>query len=110
MVTAPLLMQGVQVNLPAVDSAPIKSNDNDPFIVSIKNDGSYWIDQRGKNQNKNLNEIKQIIEKILSQSPEKQILIWGDEKVDYGSVVLLMSELQKVGATSVGLITDPPRD
>jgi biopolymer transport protein TolR len=110
MVTAPLLMQGVQVNLPAVDSAPIKSNDNDPFIVSIKNDGSYWIDQRGKNQNKNLNEIKQIIEKILSQSPEKQILIWGDEKVDYGSVVLLMSELQKVGAMSVGLITDPPRD
>ena len=89
MVTAPLLMQGVQVNLPAVDSAPIKSNDNDPFIVSIKNDGSYWIDQRGKNQNKNLNEIKQIIEKILSQSPEKHILIWGDEKVDYGSVVLL---------------------
>ena len=69
MVTAPLLMQGVQVNLPAVDSAPIKSNDNDPFIVSIKNDGSYWIDQRGENQNKNLNEIKQIIEKILSQSP-----------------------------------------
>ena len=110
MVTAPLLMQGVQVNLPAVDSAPIKSDDNDPFIVSIKNDGSYWIDQRGENQNKNLNEIKQIIEKILSQSPEKQILIWGDEKVDYGSVVLLMSELQKVGATSVGLITDPPRD
>ena len=110
MVTAPLLMQGVQVNLPAVDSAPIKSNDNDPFIVSIKNDGSYWIDQRWENQNKNLNEIKQIIEKILSQSPEKQILIWGDEKVDYGSVVLLMSELQKVGATSVGLITDPPRD
>ena len=110
MVTAPLLMQGVQVNLPAVDSAPIKSNDNDPFIVSIKNDGSYWIDQRGKNQNKNLNEIKQIIEKILSQSPQKQILIWGDEKVDYGSVVLLMSELQKVGAMSVGLITDPPRD
>ena len=110
MVTAPLLMQGVQVNLPAVDSAPIKSKDNDPFIVSIKNDGSYWIDQRGENQNKNLNEIKQIIEKILSQSPEKQILIWGDEKVDYGSVVLLMSELQKVGAMSVGLITDPPRD
>ena len=110
MVTAPLLMQGVQVNLPAVDSSPIKSNDNDPFIVSIKNDGGYWIDQRGENQNKNLNEIKQIIAKILSQSPEKQILIWGDEKVDYGSVVLLMSELQKVGATSVGLITDPPRD
>ena len=110
MVTAPLLMQGVQVNLPAVDSAPIKSNDNDPFIVSIKNDGGYWIDQRGENQNKNLNEIKQIIQKILSQSPEKQILVWGDEKVDYGSVVLLMSELQKVGAMSVGLITDPPRD
>jgi len=110
MVTAPLLMQGVQVKLPSVDSAPIKSADNDPFIVSIKNDGTYWIDQKGENQSKELSEVKQIVRKILSQNPSKQVLVWGDEAVNYGSVVSLMSELQSVGAKSVGLITDPPRD
>ena len=110
MVTAPLLMQGVQVKLPSVDSAPIKSADNDPFIVSIKNDGTYWIDQKGENQNKELAEVKQTVRKILSQNPSKQVLVWGDEAVNYGSVVALMSELQSVGAMSVGLITDPPRD
>ena len=110
MVTAPLLMQGVQVKLPSVDSAPIKSADNDPFIVSIKNDGTYWIDQKGENQNKELVEVKQTVRKILSQKPSKQVLVWGDESVNYGSVVALMSELQSVGAKSVGLITDPPRD
>ena len=110
MVTAPLLMQGVQVKLPSVDSAPIKSADNDPFIVSIKNDGTYWIDQKGENQNKELAEVKQTVRKILSQNPSKQVLVWGDESVNYGSVVALMSELQSVGAKSVGLITDPPRD
>ena len=110
MVTAPLLMQGVQVKLPSVDSAPIKSADNDPFIVSIKNDGTYWIDQKGENQNKELVEVKQTVRKILSQNPSKQVLVWGDESVTYGSVVALMSELQSVGAKSVGLITDPPRD
>ena len=110
MVTAPLLMQGVQVKLPSVDSAPIKSADNDPFIVSIKNDGTYWIDQKGENQNKELAEVKQTVRKILSQNPSKQVLVWGDESVTYGSVVALMSELQSAGAKSVGLITDPPRD
>lgn len=110
MVTAPLLMQGVQVKLPSVDSAPIKSADNDPFIVSIKNDGTYWIDQKGENQSKELSEVKQTVRKILSQNPSKQVLVWGDEAVNYGSVVSLMSELQSVGAKSVGLITDPPRD
>ena len=110
MVTAPLLMQGVQVKLPSVDSAPIKSADNDPFIVSIKNDGTYWIDQKGENQSKELSEVKQTVRKILSQNPSKQVLVWGDQAVNYGSVVSLMSELQSVGAKSVGLITDPPRD
>ena len=110
MITAPLLMQGVQVKLPSVDSAPIKSADNDPFIVSIKNDGTYWIDQKGENQSKELSEVKQTVRKILSQNPSKQVLVWGDEAVNYGSVVSLMSELQSVGAKSVGLITDPPRD
>ena len=55
MITAPLLMQGVQVDLPDADSAPMDSTkDLEPFIVSIKADGSYWVDVKGENQAQNL--------------------------------------------------------
>ena len=91
MVTAPLLMQGVQVKLPSVDSAPIKSADNDPFIVSIKNDGTYWIDQKGENQNKELAEVKQTVRKILSQKVAMKflpkLLFRKDESFEYAEKI-----------------------
>ena len=46
--------------------------------------------------------------KIIRQEPKTPILVWGDASVDYGVVVNLMSELQRSGATSVGLVTEPP--
>ncbi len=109
MITAPLLMQGVKVDLPIANSAPINSEDRDPFIVSIKNDGSYWIDEKGVNQSKSLSFVKERVEKLLRQQPETPILVWGDSGVDYGAVVNLMTELQRAGALSVGLVTEPPR-
>ena len=109
MITAPLLMQGVKVDLPIANSAPINSEERDPFIVSIKNDGSYWIDEKGLNQSKSLSFVKERVEKLLRQQPETPILVWGDSGVDYGAVVNLMTELQRAGALSVGLVTEPPR-
>ena len=109
MITAPLLMQGVKVDLPIANSAPINSEERDPFIVSIKNDGSYWIDEKGVNQSKSLSFVKERVEKLLRQQPETPILVWGDSGVDYGAVVNLMTELQRAGALSVGLVTEPPR-
>ena len=50
MITAPLLMQGVKVELPDANSAPMDTKDQEPFIVSIKADGSYWIDVSGENK------------------------------------------------------------
>ncbi|MDG0968436.1 MAG: protein TolR [Porticoccaceae bacterium] len=109
MITAPLLMQGVKVDLPIANSAPINSEERDPFIVSIKNDGSYWIDEKGVNRSKSLSFVKDRVEKLLRQQPETPILVWGDSGVDYGAVVNLMTELQRAGALSVGLVTEPPR-
>lgn len=108
MITAPLLMQGVQVDLPKSNSSPMKESDQEPFIVSIKSDGSYWIDERGKNSPKSLELVKERVAKVIGQQPETPILVWGDSAVDYGVVVNLMSELQLAGATSVGLVTEPP--
>ena len=108
MITAPLLMQGVKVDLPEANSAPMDTKDQEPFIVSIKADGSYWIDVKGENQIQSLDVIKDRVAKKLRQTPKTPVLVWGDSKVDYGVVVDLMSELQAAGAPSVGLVTEPP--
>ena len=107
MITAPLLMQGVKVELPTANSAPMDSKDQEPFIVSIKADGTYWIDVKGNNEIQSLGRVKERVTKILSQQPQIPILVWGDASVDYGTVVILMSELQLAGAISVGLVTEP---
>ena len=110
MITAPLLMQGVKVEFPDANSAPMDTKEQDPFIVSIKADGSYWIDIKGENQSQPLAVIKDRVAKVLQQKPQTPVLVWGDTAVDYGSVVNLMSELQLAGAPSVGLVTEPPRN
>ena len=109
MITAPLLMQGVKVELPAANSAPMDTKDQEPFFVSIKSDGSYWVDQKGDNVATSLGDVKDRVAKVLRQKPQTPVLVWGDANVDYGSVVNLMSELQLAGAPSVGLVTEPPR-
>jgi biopolymer transport protein TolR len=110
MVTAPLLMQGVKVELPNAPSSPLDKNDRDPLIVSIKADGTFYLDLgNGKNMQEPLISIIKKVEKVLRQEPKTSVLVWGDANVRYGSVVRLMSDLQNAGAPSVGLVTEPPR-
>ena len=108
MVTAPLLMQGVKVELPQAPSAAMDNNNDEPVIVSIKRDGSYYINL-GTDQEKALplKGITDTVAKVLRQKPGTPILVWGDAKVEYGLVVKLMTELQGAGAPSVGLVTEP---
>ncbi|UTA49104.1 protein TolR [Simiduia sp. 21SJ11W-1] len=109
MVTAPLLMQGVKVDLPKAPSAPMDQNDEEPLIVSVKKDGTYYLnlgaDQKAA---KPLKDITETVAKILRQKPQTPVLVWGDHKAEYGLVVSLMSDLQAAGAPSVGLVTEPP--
>ena len=109
MVTAPLLMQGVKVDLPVANSAPMDKQKQEPLIISIKSDGTYWIDENGTNIANSLSFIKDRVAKVLRQKPNTPVLVWGDAKVDYGSVVDLMSQLQIAGAPSVGLVTEPSK-
>ena len=108
MVTAPLLMQGVKVELPQAPSSPLDNKDEEPLIVSLKADGTYYINlgEKGDEQ-KALAEIVDQVAKILRQKPQTPVLIWGDKNIDYGSVVNVMSLLQGAGAPSVGLVTEP---
>lgn len=110
MVTAPLLMQGVQVELPQAPSEPLEDDDVEPLIVSVKKDGTYYINLGGdQEQERPLEEIKDTVGKVLRQKPETPVLVWGDQEVGYGVVVQLMTELQSAGAPSVGLVTEPPQ-
>lgn len=110
MVTAPLLMQGVKVELPQAPSAPMENKDEEPLIVSVKTDGTYYLNLGQDQQRaKPLQEITDTVSKVLRQKPATPVLVWGDAAVPYGVVVALMTQLQSAGAPSVGLVTDPPR-
>ena len=109
MVTAPLLMQGVKVDLPKAPSAPIDQKDEEPLIVSVREDGTYYLNLGAdQKQAKPLSQITETVAKILRQKPDTPVLVWGDHKAEYGLVVSLMSDLQAAGAPSVGLVTEPP--
>lgn len=109
MVTAPLLMQGVKVDLPQAPSQPLDEKQLEPLIVSIKKDSRYFLNLGSEEKEKDIEYIAQMVAKVLRQKPNTPILVWGDQDVSYGKVVTLMSQLQAAGAPSVGLVTEPPR-
>lgn len=109
MVTAPLLMQGVQVELPQAAAEPVLADDTEPLVVSIKADGALYLNLgAAQEQALPLAVISEQIGKVLSRKPETPVLIWGDQRVPYGEVVTLMVALQGAGASTVGMVTEPP--
>lgn len=109
MVTAPMLMQGVKVELPEASSDPVENQDSEPLIVSIKSNGELFLNLGSEEDlSVSLATIKQRVSVVLRRSPEKPVLIWGDKSVAYGDVVTLMATLQAAGAPSVGLVTETP--
>lgn len=111
MITAPMLNQGVKVDLPKASSQPIPLKKNaEPLIVSVDANGAYYLNVGGsKSKPMTLGQLSGKVSKILDQNPHRDVLVRGDRHVDYGTVVSLMATLQKVGAAKVGLITDHPR-
>ncbi len=109
MVTAPLLMQGVKVELPAAPSAPLDDKQEEPLIVSVDAEGKYYLNL-GQDEKvaKPMQQITDTVSKVLRQKPNTKVLVWGDTKVDYGLVVGMMTALQGAGVESVGLVTEPP--
>lgn len=109
MVTTPLLVQGVQVDLPKASAKAVDKKDEEPLIVSVDKDGAYYINLgEDPKQAVELESIGDRVGKILRQKPETEVYIWGDQTVPYGEVVTLMTVLQSAGAPSVGLVTEDP--
>ncbi|TDX29007.1 cell division and transport-associated protein TolR [Modicisalibacter xianhensis] len=109
MITAPMLTQGVQVDLPQVTSEPIEDiEDREPIIVSVDKEGQYFISLGDEETPVSLEEISDKIIIILQRRPETPVLVRGDRNVPYGQIVTLMSTLQVAGVPNVGLISEPP--
>lgn len=109
MVTAPMLMQGVKVELPKAAALPVGKQDDEPLIVSVKADGSFFINLGSdKEKSQSLNVVQDKVSKIMRRKPNTTVLVWGDTSVPYGNVVELMTALQAAGAPSVGLVTESP--
>jgi biopolymer transport protein TolR len=104
MITAPLLTQGVKVDLPQAASRPVDSQDRETLVVTIDRDGRYYLDDRRIAPE----ELKRRVQAILRARPQTPVMIRGDRNVGYGTVVKAMALLQSAGAPSVGLITETP--
>ena len=107
MITAPMLTQGVDVELPNADAAPIKNSENDVLIASVDAKGLFYLDVGGEQETISLANLQTKVRKILNQNPNMSVLVRGDKNVAYGDVVGLMVALQGAGAPNVGLVTEP---
>ena len=109
MITAPMMTQGIKVELPKTNSAPITTNDQEPVIVTVKQNGSYYINVGGDTKKSaTLETVKGHALRILKHQPDTLFLVEGDEGVAYGKVIKLMSALQGAGIEKIGLVTEPP--
>ncbi|MDK1024671.1 MAG: protein TolR [Gammaproteobacteria bacterium] len=107
MVTAPLMTQGIKVDLPKAYSESMDADEN-ALIVTIKQDGSYYLNTGEEEKTVTLKQIGERSSKIIAANPDIKVLVEGDRNLKYGSVIELMTVLQNAGARSVGLITEPP--
>ncbi|HKK15841.1 MAG TPA: protein TolR, partial [Gammaproteobacteria bacterium] len=111
MITAPLLTQGVKVDLPQAPSRPLEQDDKEPVIVNVDAAGNFYINY-GENQDEPISakELVNRVNALLKYQPGIPVLVGGDRAVPYGRVVELMALLQNAGVPSVGMITESPEN
>lgn len=109
MVTAPLLTQGIKVELPKAGAEPIEDiSDRQPIVLSVDGEGNLYLDIGDDEETpKSAADIVGRVRTVLNASPETPVLVKGDRHADYGYVVGAMVLLQQAGADSVGFVTDP---
>jgi biopolymer transport protein TolR len=109
MVTAPLLTQGVKVELPQANAAPIQeSPDSQPVILSVDAEGNLYISVGDdEDEPKSGTEIVDLVRIVMENAPETPVFVEADRAVDYGYVVGAMVLLQQGGVSSIGFVTDP---
>jgi biopolymer transport protein TolR len=108
MVTAPLITQGVKVDLPKADAEPIDKDSKTPLVASVDAQGQYYLAVgTSKNEPMSAEEVATLVAAHLEVEPGTPVVVNGDGAVSYDAVIQLMVLLQqKAGVPSVGLMTD----
>ncbi|MEC7910546.1 MAG: protein TolR [Pseudomonadota bacterium] len=110
MVSAPLMVQGILLNLPEASNEPLPREQQDPLIISVDSKGQFYLEiQSSQNEPLALIQLSEKISSILKINPSLQVVVRGDGQVEYQRIISLMSELQNTGVDNVGLITSPSR-
>ena len=102
MVTAPMMMQGVEVNLPQTKAQSIKAKE-DPLILTVNKKGEISLEDHAIK----LEELGAKIETIFKYRREKEVILRADKDIPYGFVVKVMAEVKRAGVTKLGMVTEP---
>jgi biopolymer transport protein TolR len=111
MVTAPLLNQGIEVELPQANNEPINIDENmQTLVVTITSNGEYFLSLGATGEDREsvtLDMVADQVGKILAANPDVQVLIEGDTNAGWGSMITLITTLQAVGVDNPSFITEP---
>ena len=111
MVTAPLLNQGIEVDLPQANNEPLDIDENlETLVVSITSTGEYFlsIGATGEDrQSVTLDTVGEQVGRIIGANPQIQVLVEGDTTADWGAMINLITTLQRAGVSNPNFITQP---
>jgi biopolymer transport protein TolR len=107
MVTAPMLDQGFDVNLPEVADSPGIASQGEPLLVSIDRRGGIRV---GREAVKDPARLVPLLQQIMKGRTEKEVLLEADRAVDYGRVMQVMAAVRAAGINRVGMVTQPPKE
>ncbi len=107
MVTAPMMDQGVEVDLPEVVETPGLPVQQDPLVITLEKSGQILI---GKAKIDQLSKLGPVIQQALKGKPDREVFLEADEKVPYGRVVKVMAAVKKAGVEKLGMVTRLPEE
>jgi biopolymer transport protein TolR len=111
MVTAPLLNQGIEVDLPQANNEPLDIDENlETLVVSITSNGEYFLSLGATGEDResvSLETIGEQVSRIIGANPQIQVLVEGDAQADWGAMITLITTLQQAGVSNPNFITKP---
>ncbi len=112
MITAPMLTQGIHVNLPQAQAKAMQPQKVEPIVVSVNAQGQYFLNtnnlpQQAIDASDLTEQVNSLLAAAKQKNQERDVYVKGDRDANYGEVVKAMVLLQQAGAKEVGLITDP---
>ena len=102
MVTAPLMQQGIDIELPKTQSEGLQSDD-EPLVITVKRDGAIFV----QSAEVKASELEVKLEQIFMTRGDREVFLRADGRVAYAAVARTLATLQRAGAEKIGMVTEP---